>query len=293
MRAAMCQTRRARINLIHPNALTWNLWLSRNRVSTAGETKDTPAHWWVPHTYSHVPTSSSIIRRHGRVRFTVVISTGDRMLLSHFFLPVNRAPRPPPPPTRLRSFLPRATPTATPANFRLRWLPVGSLGPCSLAALTSGWSGQNGVVMETRSRATPLDTPLTTWPTLYPLLPRAPVDKGVHHLARRISKATQTRRVGGGRSRYGGKPHGPCSVYIVKGPSTLRVPLILPQYARYLWRVSVCGREHMRAAILAMWSSLWSTPDCMRAQDIGLDPRDMFRGDAEKRDLEARDFQRR
>lgn len=65
-----------------------------------GETKDTPTRRWILHTWiSHAPASSSIIRRHGRVRFAVAVSTGDRMVLSHF-LPANHAitRHPPDPP---------------------------------------------------------------------------------------------------------------------------------------------------------------------------------------------------
>lgn len=134
--------------------------------------------------YSHVlTTSSSIIRRHGRVRFTAVISTGDRMVLSHFcqltvcplplplpFLHVS----PPLVPLSCATFattrwsprlfvppLPLSQLPLPPLNFRLQRLPVGGLSARVSVPRTSGWPGQNQVVIETLDRATPSDTPPT------------------------------------------------------------------------------------------------------------------------------------
>lgn len=80
------------------------------------------------------PTSSSIIRRHGRVRTTVGISTGDRIFLPHF-LPVDHATSLFSPSPRLFTPLLSSRPTAwsfllsapaaTAHGFRLERLPVG------------------------------------------------------------------------------------------------------------------------------------------------------------------------
>lgn len=107
---------------------------------------------------ARVPTSSSIIRRHGRVRFAVPVSTGDRVVLSHF-LPTNRASSLP---SLVRpSVRPRALSAAR--HFRLQRLPVGGLRPRGLAALASG---KTTLSWKPGSWATPFDTPSTAWPTL-------------------------------------------------------------------------------------------------------------------------------
>lgn len=245
----MCQTRRARINLIHPNALTWNLWLSWIGYQRgAGETKDTPTHCrWVQHTYiSHVPASSSIIRRHGRVRFAVAVSTGDRMVLSHF-LPANHAitrlPRPDPPGHLIRSSLVRL-PLPLP-NFRLQRLPVGGFGASRIAAVTSGWSGPNEVVMETHDRVSTLGHTPDSMADNLPFSSPSYSRQGRRPSRSRISQRPP--RMGGWESsQYGGKPHG-SPLYVVKGPSTLRVSLIL-LHTMHMGLVMCIGvREHIRA----------------------------------------------
>lgn len=119
-----------------------------------------------PHTRTRiVPTSSSIIRRHGRVRFTVAISTGDRMVLSHFFASANRtllapwllsSPFPLPPSLRARflRFLVRSSLVRLPLAAPATQFPVAAASGWRVerttpATLASSWSAENEVVMET------------------------------------------------------------------------------------------------------------------------------------------------
>lgn len=196
----------------------------------------------------------------------VAVSTGDRMVLSHFS-PANRAitrrhPRPDPP----HSFLPRAAPTAAelPLTATSGWRVE------RIAAVTSGWS--NEVVMETRGRVSTLghtpDSMADNLPFSSPACPR----QGRRPSRSRISQRPP--KMGGWESsRHGGKPHR-SPLYIVKGPSTLRVPLILP-HTMHLGCVSVCERAHARRNFSILVILFVIDAACMcgaHTADIGLNP---------------------
>lgn len=157
---------------------------------------------------ARVPPSSSIIRRHGRVRFAV--STGDRVVLSHF-LPANRAPPPP-----LASSAPALS---APSSFRLRRLPVGGLGsPCFR---------QNDVVMETslagytlRHTLDNMADPTLRFSACAPSTRASTTISLAGEFRRRTGRRGRERegkreraRREGQRTRYGGKPHEALGAY--------------------------------------------------------------------------------
>lgn len=203
------------------------------------------------HVLAHVPTS--IIRRHGRVRFTVAISTGDRMILSYFLpelnrtLPTSRSSSPSLPIPC--SFLPRAASTRCPRN------PISGCAAASgwrveritLAALTSGWSGQNEVVMETHGPGYTLGYTLGNMADLTLLSFCLALDKGVDHLARGFRKDYPRWVSGKEPATRRETPWASGSVYCERIHSTLRVPLILYHNAKCV----CCTRDACRCATYA------------------------------------------